>query len=290
MRIAYLGPPGTWGDQARQLLAPSAEALARDSHAHVVEAVASGQADQGVVAIENSIEGSVTDVADQLVDYAGIVDGVAAPERLLMRAELLLAVRQCLVVREGMALEDITEVYSHTQANGQCRGWLAKHLPRATVINTASTVEPMERLKAQASMRAGAIGSARAAAMYGLTVLFSDIQDRANNTTRFVVLSRNDVARSSDHEQFKTSIAFMVNKDQPGSLVSVLFEFSLRGINISKIESRPEKNEFGLYVFFVDLHCHRTDHLYQQALQCVRLKTSRVWEFGSYPRTDAVAG
>jgi prephenate dehydratase len=265
-RLAYLGPPGTFGEEAALSLEPSADLVPHPSHSAVVAAVAARDCELGVAAIENSLEGSVPETLDALI----------ANQRVAIRAELAIPIRHCLLVAPDAGV-DVEVIYSHPQALGQCRRFIESRFPTAVAeaaLSTASAVQEMLKRP-----RAAAIGTERAATLYGARVLERDIQDDASNTTRFVVLGTEDAAPTGDD---KTSM-FFSTPDKPGALVRALQEFAARGINLTKIESRPAKERLGVYVFLVDVEGHRTDALVAEALDDLRAQTVGLRIFGSYP-------
>ncbi|MSQ41179.1 MAG: prephenate dehydratase [Dehalococcoidia bacterium] len=276
-RLAYLGPPGTFTEEA---------ALQYDREAHLVpflsipavaEAVQRGMADEGVVPIENSLEGSVTDTMDLLIQEVG----------LFIRRELVLPVEHCLMVKPGTQTEEIEVVYSHPQALAQCRRFLERCFPRAqrmASLSTAAAVEEMLR----STGKAAAVGTRRAGQLYGAEVLAHGIQDSAANVTRFVILS------TTDHEptgagKDKTSLCFSFSHDRPGLLYGVMSEFASRKINLARVESRPTKETLGRYIFLIDLDGHRLDPLVREALDSVRGQVGMLRIFGSYPRWQGAA-
>ncbi|MBI2764354.1 MAG: prephenate dehydratase [Chloroflexi bacterium] len=269
MKVAYLGPPGTNGEEAAIRAAPDAERLPCTSHAEVAKAVDSGRADIGVVAIENLLTGSVAETLDILIHETS----------LRIQAELLVPIVHNLVVRPGTKLEDICVVYSHTQALGQCRKFLETRLPHAAVEASLSTAGAVD-VAMKHGGDAAAIATARAAALFGGEVLVPGIGDSANNVTRFVVLS---AGRRPPSGHDVTAIAFWFANDSPGSLAGVLDEFAIRGINCRKIESRPTRETFGEYVFLVDFEAHEDDPLGAAVLAAIRPLCSSVKVFGSYP-------
>lgn len=269
MRLAHLGPRGTFGESAANAWAPDAEYLPVPSHAAVVEAVASGAADAGVLAVENSIEGPVSETLDLLIHDTD----------LSLSGEVIVPVEHCLIARAGTRPEDVGVVYSHPQALAQCRKYLARALPAARLEATLSTVAGVERALREAG--AAAIGSARAAERFGAEILERSIQDRSGNVTRFVIVAQRDAAPTG---RDKTSLAFKTAHDRPGTLVEVLAELASRGVNLTKIESRPSRDALGIYVFLLDLEGHREDPPVAEAIERVREKTSWLKVFGSYPR------
>jgi prephenate dehydratase len=268
-RLAYLGPPGTFSEEAALLHDPQAQLLPFSSVAAVAAAVDSGMADEGVAAIENSLEGSVNETLDILIHESG----------LSICRELVLLIEHCLLAAPGTSSSDVRVIYSHPQALGQCRRFLERCFPKAQLeaaLSTTAAVEQMLSLEGTA-----AIATRRAAEIYGAQVLARGIQDNPSNKTRFVVLTPHDCPPTG---RDKTSIAFTVAHDRPGTLVNVLHEFSDRQINLTKIESRPSKEELGVYIFLVDMDGHRADPPVAEALERVREQAFFFKVFGSYPR------
>lgn len=269
MKVAYLGPAGTFGEEAARQFAPDAELVACPSHAAVAKTVESGGAALGVMAIENSINGSVAETLDILIH-----------ETLLqIQHELLVPIEHNLVAKPGVAIDAVAVIYSHTQALGQCREYLEGHFPDARLEAALSTAQAVELAIAHAD--AAAIANARAAALYGAEVLAKGIQDRANNATRFVVIGEGQPAASG---RDRTSIAFQFDDDRAGLLTAAMTEFSDRRINCTKMESRPTRATFGEYIFLVDFEGHADDAACADALTALRAMTSELKIFGSYPR------
>jgi prephenate dehydratase len=268
-RLAYLGPPGTFSEQAALLHDPQAQLLPFSSVAAVAAAVDSGMADEGVAAIENSLEGSVNETLDILIHESG----------LSICRELVLPIEHCLLAAPGTSSPDVRIIYSHPQALGQCRRFLARCFPEAQVEAALSTTAAVEQMLSQEG--AAAIATRRAAEIYGAEVLARGIQDNPSNKTRFVVMTPHDCPPTG---RDKTSIAFTVAHDRPDTLVNVLHEFSDRQINLTKIESRPSKEELGVYIFLVDMDGHRADPEVAEALERVREQAFFFKVFGSYPR------
>ncbi len=234
----------------------------------VVRAVESGDAELAVVPIENSLQGTITDTVDLLIHD----DGIA------ICREIVLPIEHCLMAPHGVTRASIEVVYSHPQSLGQCRHWLESNLPRARTEAALSNSEA-----AAIAMRtpgAAAIAPARAADIYGAEILERGIEDSRVNKTRFVVIGREGAPPTG---RDKTSLAFAVAHDRPGTLVSVLHEFADRSINMTKIESRPSGEELGVYVFLIDIDGHRDDPLVEQALAAVREQADFFKVFGSYP-------
>jgi prephenate dehydratase len=238
----------------------------------VVAAIESGMADEGIVPIENSLEGSVPETLDLLVH---------SPSALSIRRELILPIDLYLLTRPGKRAEEVRLVFAHPQALGQCRGFVERCFPKAAVEAALSNAAAVEEMMA-AEGAAAAIGTRRAAEIYGAEVLAKGIQDRNPNVTRFVVLAREDSERTGDD---RTSLAMgFATEDRPGLLVGALQAFSERGINLSKIESRPSKEKLGTYIFLIDVDGHRTDAALAEALTEIEAACSFFRVLGSYPR------
>ena len=228
-RIAFLGPVGTFTEQAAVAYDPGASRLAMPTVEEAAEAMQDGRADEAVVPMENSLQGSVTATLDLLIHEAG----------LSIRNELVLPISHCLLSKAGVELKDIRIVYSHPQALAQCRGFISENLPNAQPTASLSTAAAVEELESAAEP-AAAIAAERASAIYGVPIVARSIEDNTNNVTRFVALGL------SDHEPTgndKTSLCWTHEEDLPGLLYGVLKEFSDRGINLTKIESRPHPRE-----------------------------------------------
>lgn len=268
-KVAYLGPPGTNTEVAALRACPGAEYAPYATVTGIVRAVATGEAERGVVAIENSLQGSIAETLDLLVRE----DGIA------ICGEYVLPIEHCLMVRPGTVAADVEVIFSHPQSLGQCRAYIESHFPSArteAALSNSEAVAVMMR-----SSHAAAIAPPRAAEIYGAEIIDSDIADEGVNKTRFVVLAREGAAPTG---RDKTSIAFAAAvHDRPGTLVSVLHEFSDRGINLTRIESRPSREELGVYIFLIDLDGHRDDPLVAQALAAVREQAAFFKVFGSYP-------
>jgi prephenate dehydratase len=229
-----------------------------------------GEISEAVVPVENSLEGAVSATLDML----------AFETELLIKAELVLPIRQNLLVRKGTALKDVTRVISHPQPIGQCRRFLAEALPGAEVTYSYSTASAAGEVAGSPAVSGlAAIGSYAAAEEYGLEIIAENIQDNDNNLTRFIVMGRCDSERTGSD---RTSIVFST-EDKPGSLYRILDIFNLWDINMTRIESRPSKVKLGRYVFFVDLAGHRSDEDVGSALTMVKRKSSFYKFLGSYP-------
>ena len=269
-RIAYLGPPGTFTEEAALLYDETAQLIPFPSIPAVAVAVDSGMAEEGVVPIENSIEGSVTDTLDLLIHES----------RVLIRKELVLPIEHHLLVKPGTQVSEVRVIFSHPQALGQCRHFIERCFPKVEIVAALSTAAAVEEMMTS-DYPAAAIGTRRAAELYGAETSAKAIQDQASNVTRFVVLAPTDHPATGFD---KTSLCFSFAEDRPGVLCAVLQEFAQRNINLAKVESRPTKESLGKYIFLVDLEGHHDDPLISEALARVREKTALFKVFGSYPR------
>ena len=270
-RVAFLGPEGTYSEEACLLYAPGAERVAFLTLPEVVDAVEKGVVDEAVVPIENSLAGTINDIVDALI----------AARQSQIAAEVLLPVDICLIVAPGTRLEDISSLRSKAEALGQCRKFISAHLPGVALEPEESTAGAVMSL-AGAGGAAAALGPRRAAEINGMEVLQAGVQDRKNNVTRFVVLSRTPKARTGSD---KTSIVFDFEKeDAPGLVYAALRPFADRGINLTKIESRPKGTALGSYYFLLDFDGHITDGNVTAAIEELKKHTSMFRVLGSYPR------
>ncbi len=269
-RVAYLGPAGTFTEQAARQHAPNGELQPFPSITGVALAVTSGMAEEGVVPIENSLEGSVNDTLDILIRQEG----------LFICKELVIPIDHCLMAQPGTNVSDIKVVFSHPQALGQCRQFLERCIPNAQLVASLSTAAAVDDVKGS-KVTAAAIAPQRAAELNRVEVLARGLQGNSSNVTRFVVLSDSDYEPTGTD---KTSLCFSFTGDSPGLLYNVLGEFSRRNINLAKVESRPSKQSLGEYIFLIDVHGHRDDALVREAIAGLQRQTSVLKVFGSYPR------
>ncbi|MBI2871596.1 MAG: prephenate dehydratase [Chloroflexi bacterium] len=269
-RVAYLGPAGTFTEQATLKYAADAQLLPFASITAVAAAVGAEVAEEGVVPIENSLQGSVTETLDLLIHGPPI----------FIRHELALPIEHYLMGKPGVEVEKVQVIYSHPQALAQCRSFLERCFPKAQMVAALSTTGAVEQMQ-QSPTPAAAIAPLRAAELYGAEVLARHIQDNPNNVTRFVVLGHSDHNPTGGD---KTSICFSFAEDRPGLLYAVMGEFARRNINLTKVESRPTRQVLGEYIFLVDLEGHREDTTVRDALEQVRGMTSMFKVLGSYPR------
>jgi len=280
-RVGYLGPQGTFAEEALlALLGPGheAEPVPFPSVAECVQALVVGDVRETLVPIENSIEGSVNQTLDLLA---------FGPAPLVVRAEVVQPVRQHLIARTALDLSLIRRVVSHPHATAQCREFLAARLPRAEVVAANSTAEAVRIVSASDEIWA-AIGTLRAADLYGCEVIAADVEDRRDNSTRFVLLGR-EPASALGPGRFKTMIVCAIRRDRPGALLAILQEFALRAVNLTKLESRPAKTGLGRYVFFIDIEGSRPrDLAVDAAITAIEEQgVAEVTFLGSYPADSA---
>ncbi|NLX90562.1 MAG: prephenate dehydratase [Firmicutes bacterium] len=270
-KLAYLGPPGTFSEEAAIRFAggKSISLVPCAGIDTAIAAVEQKKADLGIVPVENSLEGSVNLTLDLLRHSSAQI-----------RAEILLPVRHCLLAQKGETLSGIKEVRSHPQALAQCRHSLAELLPGIPVRETVSTAEAACLAAQHPGL--GVVASRHAAARYGLNVLREDLQDEKGNVTRFLILAAEDAPPTGDD---KTSLLLGL-PDRPGSLHDLLGVVANHGLNLTKIESRPIRGDLGKYIFFLDIQGHRRDKNVALAISEMRNRTLFLKILGSYPRAS----
>ncbi len=274
--LGYLGPPGTFSHTAALHYAElhGYVPVCCSSLDALVHKVANRELTCSIVPVENSQGGSVVETLDLLTEVEGI----------WIIAELLLPVKQHLLVRPGVRLGDIERIYSHPQALSQCRGFLKKQLPDTPVVETISTASAaLIVADAEAAIYA-AVGSQSAAVSYGLQILLADIQDQAANTTRFVVLGKEKPVFSGEA---KTSLVLAV-QDAPGALCRLLNPLVQREINLTRIESRPAGSKLGDYIFFIDFEGHPGSPNVGEAIMELRINSMWLKVLGYYPSAAQV--
>lgn len=280
MKVAYLGPPGTFS-HAAVLAAPAmagAEPVACASEREAILAAEAGDVDAALVPIENSLEGGVNATLDTLA--------FDAPQ-LWVVAEEVLAVRHALIARPGVTIGELTRVVSHPQPLGQCRRHLAQRLPGVATAAATSTAEAVRIVAGEPDERWAAIGPRAAAELYGCAVLADGIEDEPGNETRFWLVARDAQLLGGETAvppgRAKTSVLFRGAGDtSPGWLVECLAELASRGINLTRIESRPQKRQLGHYLFLVDLQGHAADPVVGEAIGRLRDHCEEVRVLGSY--------
>ena len=275
MRIAYLGPGGTFSEDALRAAVGEQEvqALPSASVFEAIVAVREGCADRALVPFENSIEGAVTATLDTLAFDA---DG------LTLVGEFDLPIRHCLIARRGMPLEEIRVVLSHPQASAQCARFIRENLPQAEIRAAPSTAEAV-RTVAESDEPWAALGAESAARLYGADVLRAGVEDEADNITRFVWVAREGTSPSGSGP-WRTSLVFSeLGEDHPGALVEALQVFSDRAVNLTRIESRPLRRGLGRYQFFVDIEGAAEEEPLSSAIEALRSKAENVRVLGSWP-------
>ncbi|MDI6731041.1 MAG: prephenate dehydratase [Candidatus Margulisbacteria bacterium] len=285
MKIGYLGPEGTFSEEASQLYKKSVGSnvglIPYATFYDLLFAVEQGKIAEAIAPIENSIEGTIGTITDML----------AKDVNLFICQEMVLPVYHYLIAPKGIKLSAITDVISIPQALDQCKDFLRKHLPKAKVHMAASTSNAVmqvatsigEKLAVHRKIKGGifaAIGTKSAAHLYALNILAKKINAK-DNQTRFVVLAKKDHPRTGKD---KTSIVFSIRKDRPGGLHACLAAFAAREINLTKIESRPSKKALGDYYFFIDMEGHRQDRIITGALAELKKQTGFFKLLGSYPK------
>ena len=277
--IAFLGPEGTFAHAAVRGLSTAAGAtlLPTTNVTLAIEAVRNGDADAALVPLENSVEGAVPATLDELAS--------GAP--LIIAEETYLAVTFELMGRPGTSLADVTSVATHPHAEAQVRRWLIKNLPDAAVSLVGSTAGAAQSVAA--GEYDAAVGAAVAGELYGLDVIEHDIADNAGAVTRFVLLTRptRPAARTGND---RTTLVAYLRDNHSGALLEILEEFATRGINLTRIESRPTKGRIGQYCFSIDCEGHLDDERVGDAIAALHRVCGDVRYLGSYPRGDGEQG
>lgn len=274
-RFTYLGPEATFAEQALRTLPAARNGVLTPSPSvpAALDAVRTGEADAALVPLENSVEGAVSVTLDEL----------ATGDPLVIVREVLLPVSFVLLAREGTSRDDVRTVATHPHGEAQCRGWVRKNLLDVTVHNSLSTSE------AAAAVARGeydaALAAPLAAARHQLTVLASDVHDTEGAVTRFVLVSRPGSPPERTARDRTTFVAFIAD-NHTGALVEVLTELAVRGIDLTRIESRPTKGKLGRYCFSIDCAGHIADARVGEALAALRRICADVRFLGSYPRAD----
>lgn len=276
-RIAFLGPRATFTEEALQGEADlaAAEHVPYPSMNDALAAVEHGDVDAAIVPIENAIEGTVNET----------LDGLIFNHDLLIQREIVMRIVMTLLTPPGLAIGDVERVLTLPVAYAQCREWLMANIPDAEFVPTNSTADGArligERLGSDPGLRDAAVGPALSGQAYGLTVAATDIEDHPDNSTRFVLVRPKAIPTPTGHD--KTSIVCFQRADTPGSLHSILSQFSARNMNLTKLESRPTKAGLGNYCFIIDCEGHIDDEVVFDCLRDLKASLADVKFLGSYP-------
>jgi prephenate dehydratase len=276
-KLAYLGPQGTFCEAALRILAPDAEGVPSANVGAALDAARRGEAGGAVVPLENSVEGAITQTLDEL----------AWGQPLLITGELLLPVEFYLLARPGTEMRHIKRVITHPAAHTQCRGFVERELPGAVVVASSSTAAAAQEVAAPGSPYDAAISPAIAGEYYGLVQVAAGIGDRSDTVTRFVKVSPpGELPQPTGAD--RTSLVVYLRDDHPGALLEMLSEFAVRGVNLTRIESRPTGDGIGRYFFHFDCEGHIADARVGEAISGLRRLSDDVRFLGSYPRADQV--
>lgn len=274
MKVAFLGPPGTYTEEAlTKVFDPEKnEFVPFTSVTDVIQAVESRSCAKGIVPIENSIEGSVTETLDYM----------AFNSNVLIEKEIVIKIHHHLLGLSNAVAKDIKTIISHPQAFAQCRETVKKMFGEIHIEPALSTADAVKIVSEKKDPLLAAIGNAFAARLYNLDFLIKDIADFKDNQTRFVIIGE---AKAPKTGYDKTSIVCFMGDDRPGGLLEILQEFSFRYINLTKIVSRPTKKKFGDYCFFIDMEGHIEDQNIKSAINCLKCKLPKLKFLGSYRRS-----
>ncbi len=268
MRIAFQGERGAYSEEAIiRAFGEAAEPMPRQSLREVFSSVEEGEAEYGLVPAENTLEGSITQTYDLLLE-----------SRLKVRGETILRIAHCLMANPGVSLKEVKRVYSHPQALGQCHLFIErKHLEEVPTYDTAGSAR---MIKEKGLRDAAAIASRRAAEIYGLTILSEGIEANPENYTRFLIIGHEDHPPTG---RDKTTLAFKI-EHRPGTLFGALKGFAENGVNLTKIESRPIPGRPWEYTFYIDLEGHREERQVRLALTELERAATYIKILGSYPK------
>src|ERR1022692_3340826 len=273
LRTGYLGPEGSFSHEAVSNV-ENVTPVACESLVDLLSSVADSSLDQGLVPLENAIEGTVS----------ATIDGLVFDHELVIVREIVIPIRLHLLARPGVAAEDLISVRSYVHALAQCRGYL--HQLDVEISQTTSTSQAAREV-ADSSEPWAAVASTLAGELFGLVALATDIEDHPDNATRFVVVGRERVAAPTGHD--RTTIVCFQDADRPGSLYAILGRFAARDINLTKLESRPTKRGLGDYCFVIEFEGHVADDVVADCLADLQAHLARVKFLGSYPVTGVDA-
>ncbi|MDQ4132691.1 MAG: prephenate dehydratase [Actinomycetota bacterium] len=272
-RVAFLGPPGTFTEEAllNEPDLAAGELVPLRSMPEVLAATEAGEVEIGFVALENSIEGTVRLVLDALIFH----------HDLLIQREVVMSIHQHVLGPPGMSLADVKRVVSFPDALSQCQEFFARELPHVEIVAANSTAEAVQYVGTERPEGTAALGSSLAGKLYGLNVVAPDVEDHAENKTRFVVVANSGIPPRTGHD--KTSVVCFQQSDRPGSLQAILGQFAARDINLTKLESRPTKHSLGDYCFIIDMEGHVDDAVVADCLHTLHAMLPQVKFLGSYP-------
>ncbi len=273
-RVAFLGPPGTFSEQAAVLYAPDAELIDYPTISTAAEAPVRGDADCAIVPFENSIAGAVGETHDLIIHHLN----------LRIRDELVLPIEHCLILPPESSTAAVELIISHPQPLAQCHLYLQRRFPDVRTEATLSTAEAVGRALAY-GRGAAAIRPRRAAEIHNAQIVETGIEDDHRNATRFIVLAADDRGPTGND---KTTLVFST-ANRPGALLRALEHFAARSINLTRIESRPARERLGAYLFIVDCDGHREDAALAGALLDLQQDLARLRVVGSYPRAEPPA-
>ncbi len=277
-RVGFLGPVGTFTHEALRTQADlvAGTIVEYPTIGDALGAVTAGEVELAVVPLENAIEGTVS----------ATVDGLIFENSLLIEREIVLPIQLHLMTSPGVALGDVTEVWSYSHALAQCRTFLQQSLPGVPTKISASTADAA-RIVAETGGSLAAVAPGIAAEIYGLEIVATDIEDHEGNATRFVVVGRETIPAPTGHD--RTTIVCFQDADRPGSLYGILGRFAARDINLTKLESRPTKRGLGEYCFVVEFEGHIAEDVIADCLTDLQTHLTRVKFLGSYPVTGEEA-
>ncbi|USE39098.1 prephenate dehydratase [Endozoicomonas sp. SCSIO W0465] len=268
VKVAFLGPEGTFTQQASlKHFGHSAVCVPMAAIDEVFREVAAGAVNYGVVPVENSTEGVVSHTLDSFMDSS-----------LKICGEVVLRIHQHMMISENTRRDHITRIYSHAQSFAQCRKWLDSHWPMAERVAVSSNAEAAKRVKGE--WNSAAIAGDMAAEMYGLEKIAEKIEDRPDNSTRFLIIGNQPVPPSGDD---KTSVVISM-RNQPGALHAILEPFHVHNIDLTRVETRPSRTGIWNYVFFVDFEGHQEDPVVRKVLEKLGERANDLRVLGSYPK------
>lgn len=268
VKVAFLGPEGTFTQQASlKHFGHSAVCVPMAAIDEVFREVAAGAVSYGVVPVENSTEGVVSHTLDSFLDSS-----------LKICGEVVLRIHQHMMVSENTRRDHITRIYSHAQSFAQCRKWLDSHWPMAERVAVSSNAEAAKRIKGE--WNSAAIAGDMAAEMYGLEKIAAKIEDRPDNSTRFLIIGNQPVPPSGND---KTSVVISM-RNQPGALHAILEPFHVHNLDLTRVETRPSRTGIWNYVFFVDFEGHQEDPVVRKVLEKLGERANDLRVLGSYPK------